>query len=156
MARTSSTERDEAEMRRQRRRELEEVAKARSNMASEEEQEGKRETPAEARRRELQELTKARYNRKLQKIEEKLMRLLFLKRSENHPEAVVEQSTSAEQAESARDLRRRELEEVAKARGRMEWEQQPKREEEERREDEKRRELQELAKARYMGKKLSP
>ncbi len=60
MARTSSTERDEAEMRRQRRRELEEVAKARSNMASEEEQEGKRETPAEARRRELQELTKAR------------------------------------------------------------------------------------------------
>ena len=80
MARTSSTERDEAEMRRQRRRELEEVAKARSNMASEEEQEGKRETPAEARRRELQELTKARYNRKLQKNRIKTDEVLLLKK----------------------------------------------------------------------------
>ncbi len=80
MARTSSTERDEAEMRRQRRRELEEVAKARSNMASEEEQEGKRETPAEARRRELQELTKARYAKKLQKNKRKNEKDIFLKK----------------------------------------------------------------------------
>ena len=47
------------------------------------------------------------------------------------------------------------MEEVAKARGRMEWEQQPKREEEERREEEKKRELQELAKARYTKIKIS-
>ncbi len=85
----------------------------------------------------------------------KLDKKCLFARSEKVQDVFAPMSTSAENAESARDSRRRELEEVARARGRMEWEQQPKREEEERREEEKKRELQELAKARYTKIKIS-
>ncbi len=77
-------------------------------------------------------------------------------RSEKVQDVVAPMSTSAENAESARDSRRRELEEVARARGRIDWEKLRDEQEEERRREERRRELEEVAAAVKSGGAAAP
>ncbi len=77
-------------------------------------------------------------------------------RSEKVQDVVAPMSTSAENAESARDSRRRELEEVARARGKIDWEKLRDEQEEERRREERRRELEEVAAAVKSGGAAAP